>query len=196
MGQPARVHPVDELPDGAALARDARATLTRVGPAVLAAVRSVLGRDAPDVDDVAQESLVAFLRALPEFRGDCDVRSFATGIAVNVALSARRRAARRAPKLDQFARDNADPQPRAGAHDALLQARRTAALRELLDEVPREQAEAMLMRCVLGDSLPEIAAATGTVVNTVRSRIRLARQALAARIGADPTLRELFEVEP
>jgi RNA polymerase sigma-70 factor (ECF subfamily) len=170
------------------------ALLQRLAPRVLAAVRGVLGRDASDAEDVAQESLVVLTRALGSFRGDCSVASFACGIAVRTALRSRRKWLRRwRIAADRHEREVVDA-PADDPDDELLRARRLACLRALLAALPESQAEAFAMRCLLGDSLPEIAAATGTGINTIRSRIRLAKEALAERMRADPTLCDLFEV--
>lgn len=182
-----------------ALRRDRTAVaslLQRLAPRVLAAVRGVLGRDASDAEDVAQESLVALVGALSSFRGDCSVASFACGIAVRTALRSRRKWLRRW-RIDADRQDEAvDVDVPAGdLDDELLRARRLACMRQLLRALPEAQAQAFAMRCLLGDSLPEIAAATGTGINTIRSRIRLAKEALAERVKADPTLSELFEVQ-
>jgi RNA polymerase sigma-70 factor (ECF subfamily) len=67
------------------------------------------------------------------------------------------------------------------------------AIRELLSTLPENQAETLALRVVLGMSLGEVASATGVPLNTVRSRIRLAREALMERIEANPTLLELLE---
>ena len=64
-------------------------------------------------------------------------------------------------------------------------------LRELLEDLPEEQAEALTLRVVMGWSLEEVARASGAPVNTVRSRVRLAKEALRARIEARPALAEL-----
>src|SRR5947207_19184 len=50
-----------------------RDLLRAVGTSLLAAVRAVVGRNAPDVEDIAQETMVAFVQALPAFRGECSV---------------------------------------------------------------------------------------------------------------------------
>lgn len=172
------------------------ALLQRLAPRVLAAVRSVLGRDASDVEDVAQESLVAFVGALSSFRGDCNIASFACGIAIRTALRSRRKWLRRwRIDTDRDARGHVSDAEAGDLDDELLRARRLASLRSLLGALPEPQAQAFAMRCLLGDSLPEIAAATGTGINTIRSRIRLAKAALAERMQADPTLSELFEVQ-
>jgi RNA polymerase sigma factor (sigma-70 family) len=80
-------------------------------------------------------------------------------------------------------------------HDAVFAERRRRVVRELLETLPEEQAETFAMRVAMGFSLPEVAAATGAPLNTVRSRIRLAKEALRRRIDADPKLVELLEVE-
>ena len=67
-------------------------------------------------------------------------------------------------------------------------ARRRRTLRALLDDLPEEQAEALAMRIALGWSLKDIADTTGVPLNTVRSRIRLAKEGLRRRIADDPTL--------
>src|SRR5207248_4801237 len=78
--------------------------------------------------------------------------------------------------------------------DSVAAERRRQVVRELLDELPPEQAETFALRVALGFSLPEVAAATGAPLNTVRSRIRLAKASLKRRIEKDPQLCELLEV--
>ena len=68
--------------------------------------------------------------------------------------------------------------------------RRRRLVRELLERIPEEQAETMAMRFMLGWSLEEIAASTRVPLNTVRSRLRLAKEALRKRIAEDPVLAE------
>ena len=51
------------------------------------------------------------------------------------------------------------------------------------------------MRIVLGFSLEEIATQSGAPLNTVRSRLRLAKERLRSRIESDPALRETLEVQ-
>ncbi len=171
-----------------------RALLNAVAPDVARVARAVLGAGAADLDDVVQEALLGLLHALPSFRGDCSLRRFANRIAVRTALHARRRTGRREAYLAEFARLGRDPES-DGPHEELRVDRRRSLLRQLLDELPEPQAETLALRVVLGFSLEETAAATGVPVNTVRSLVRLAREALRARIEASRTLRELFEVE-
>ena len=51
-----------------------------------------------------------------------------------------------------------------------------------------------MLRVVMGFSLAEVAEATGAPINTVRSRVRLSKEALRRRIEEDPALAETLEV--
>lgn len=169
-----------------ALAGDAgaaRRVLDHVGPSVLHTVRGVLGRTDPDVDDLVQDSLFALLEALPAFRGDSRLRTFATRITTKIAMSTLRRRYRRSePVLG-------DPGAVEGPVDldaALLAGERMALVRMGLARLPRPQGEALMLRWMLGHSLAEVAAITGAPVNTVRSRLRLGRNALVERLREHP----------
>jgi len=54
----------------------------------------------------------------------------------------------------------------------------------------------LALRVMLGWSLEDVAQATGAPLNTVRSRVRLAKEALRRRIEADPSLADRLEVLP
>ncbi len=177
----------------AAAAGDLRATqtlLASVRPRVDRVVRAVLGSSHGEVDDVVQQALIGFTKALPSFRGECQPVSFACRIAVRGAVAASRRSrqarARRddAVELDSIAASPGDAGE--GIEAATDRNRSKAVLRELLGRIPAEQAEAIALRFVLGWSLEEVAEATGAPVNTVRSRVRLGKQALRAAIDGDP----------
>ena len=166
------------------------ALVRRVTPRVTSVVRLVMGAQTADVDDVVQQSLVAFVQALPAFRGECDPSSYASRIAARTAIASRRRARARAAfdgaPLEEATEASGEEDPL----DRALASRRMDLLRELLAAIPEEQAEALGLRVVLGWSLEEIARAAGVPVNTVRSRMRLAKEALRLRIEADPRLAE------
>ena len=86
----------------------------------------------------------------------------------------------------------------AAAEDLHAHLDRCAACRislTLPDELPEEQAETFALRVVLDYSLEQVAAATGAPVNTVRSRVRLAREKLKTKIEADPDLWDVLRGE-
>ena len=169
-----------------------RKLLEALGPRLLRTVRGVLGASHPELDDALQESLLALVRALPAYRGEGDVTGYAVRITLRAAIALRKRYRARAP----------EPEPEERRHEALdphqpedvLAARRREVFRRLLDELPEAQAEALAMRVVLGCSLEETAKLAGVPENTIRSRIRLAREQLKRRIEADG-LWDALEVE-
>jgi RNA polymerase sigma factor (sigma-70 family) len=176
----------------AAAAGDVRATrelVELVAPRVVRAVRAVMGPTHPEVDDATQLALIAFIQALPGFRAECPPVQFAARIAVLTAAGVRRRAAARRVGHD----GSVDVDSIEVVPEELDAARRRAAVRGLLDELPVEQAEALALRLMLGWSLKEIADATGTPLNTVRSRMRLAKDALRKRVASDPALAEALD---
>jgi RNA polymerase sigma factor (sigma-70 family) len=170
----------------------ARKLLEAVAPAVRNVVRRALGRTHPDGDDMLQESLLGFVRALDSFRGECSVLHYARRIALWRVLEEQKRkqAQKRAPEL-AAQRDPDRSAVDARAHADTLAARRRGQLRELLASLRPEQAEALAMRHVLDYSVEEIAQATRVPANTVRSRLRLAKEALRTRISDNPALSEL-----
>jgi RNA polymerase sigma-70 factor (ECF subfamily) len=197
--------PVPES-EAMALAREAAAgsgvatgrLLRLLAPRLSGIVRAIMGAGHPDRDDALQLALIAFVQALPAFRGECDPAGYASTIAVRAALAARKRArAHDARQEAESVRPHVDPCYLHGSlspGDVADAQRRKEILRQLLGALPPEQGEALAMRVVLGWSLEEIATHMNAPVNTVRSRLRLAREAMKRRIEADATLLEALEV--
>ena len=184
----------------AALKGDRSAThalIAALAPHLLRSVRGVLGRYNAEVDDVAQEAALVLLKVLPSYRGEGRVSDFARQTAVLVALNARRSqlAAKRGGHLEPSSVDvdslasSSDGDP----EQTLAQTRAAAAARDLMLSLPGLQAQALALHCVAGCTVAEIAEATGAPLQTVRSRLRLARRALRLRLAAEPTLLELLE---
>lgn len=170
-----------------------RALLVAVSPAMLGVLRALLGAGNPDIDDVLQEALVGFVQALRSFRGESSVLHFARSVALRRALDHRRSRARRGvtSELDEERMIGDAPSPVA----SLLSRVRRDAFRAVLDDLRPEQAETFAMRVLFGYSIEEIAAETRAPLETVRSRLRLAKAAIRGRIEDDPTLLELSETD-
>jgi RNA polymerase sigma factor (sigma-70 family) len=176
---------------------DPRATRTlimSVTPAVLRAARGVLGKDHPDVEDAVQDAVLGFVRALPQFRFECSVLHFACRVAVRTALNARRRGqARGEGRTDMLGHEDPPSMLRSPLEDAASGARRDA-LRELFAVLPTAQAEALVLHLVVGLTIDETAQSCGVPAETIKSRLRLAKQAMRMRANASPALREALEV--
>jgi RNA polymerase sigma-70 factor (ECF subfamily) len=173
-----------------------RQLVEAVGPAMLRAVRKVMGHRTADVEDVLQESVEGLLLALGSFKGECTVLHFACRVAVLSALASRRRASFRA----QFAVDVPDAgeavaSPTPSPMEGVAANRRRQLLALLLDELPPLQAEVLVLHCALGFTVEEVASSVGCPIETVRSRLRLAKQALRERIGASSELAEILEID-
>lgn len=172
----------------ASLEQMTQSPLQEVTPRVTTVVRAVLGAQHSDLDDVVQLSLILFVDALPSFRGECAASGFAARIAARTALRARRRARVREDRTASITREVFAGPPPVASDDAVWSQHRMEVTRGLLDRLPKEQAECLTQRIVLGWSLEEIAQASGAPVNTVRSRIRLAKSSLRRAIEGDPVL--------
>lgn len=171
--------------------------ITLLAPPLLRAIRALLGADHHDVEDLVQEVLVAVVDALPSFRGESTLLHFAIRIATRKVTAARRRAHAVRGWLDRWHKGEQplSPSPSSPRDEAIAE-RRRGLLRDLLAELPDAQAEALVMRLSLGYSIEDIAEITRAPVNTVRSRLRIGKEAMRARVESDPRWAELEDEEP
>ncbi len=162
----------------------ARALVVAVAPTIFRAVRGVLGTAHPDLEDVAQDVALALLQSLPAFRGECSLRHYASRIAVRRALNARRQLGVRARWTADGALDDDERFPVDGATppEVVAAGRRWRVMFALLHSIPESQAEALVLHFILGHTVDEIAAMVSAPVNTVRSRLRVAKETLRAKI--------------
>ncbi len=166
--------------------------VSELAPGVLRALTALLGRQDPDLEDAAQDVLLAVIKALPDFRGESTLLHFAVRIAARKSVLVRRRTRSVLGWLEGFWQgEHPLRQPPSSAHEELRGERQRALLRLLLSKLPDAQAEALLLRVVCGHSIEEISTITQTPFNTVRSRLRLAKEALRQRVEAEPALAEL-----
>ena len=146
-------------------------------------VRYLVGSDA-EVDDFAQNALIAVVRGLGTFAGTGTLNAWADRVvARSVFAELRRRNLRpgepRGPRLVDSIDDHHGHQAPEG-HDDYL-ARRWLARQ--LEGLSVEQRGALVLHFVLEMTVPEIALETGVPPETVRSRIRVAKQQLRASMG-------------
>jgi RNA polymerase sigma-70 factor (ECF subfamily) len=131
-----------------------------------------------------QECLFAALKALGSYRFDGDIRHYVTKIALRIAIGAKRTSVARWQQHDLL---KAEPQSEVPAPvPADWSSDEIDLVRRMLDNLSRLQSEALLMRIVLGFSVEEIAATTGVSRNTVKTRLRLGKNALRKNLRKTP----------
>ncbi|HKU37467.1 MAG TPA: RNA polymerase sigma factor [Polyangiales bacterium] len=155
----------------------AQQLLLELLPRVRNLVRYLVWSDA-DVDDIAQLSLVEIARSFGNYRGEGALSSWADRITMRVTLHHIRRKRTEERRRSALSPDlrvvSGNDQP----DDFTL--RREAA--RLLDELPDDQRQAVVLHHVLGLSMPELAEELGIPFETARSRLRLGIQKLRARV--------------
>jgi RNA polymerase sigma-70 factor, ECF subfamily len=128
-----------------------------------------LGVGVGAVDDVVQEVFLAAYRGSTNYDGRAPVRAWLFGIAVNITRMNRRgelRHRRRVEAAGQHVEPALEP---ASQHAAVDQ------LDRLLAELDDDQRSVVVSIEIEGMSPRDVAAALGVSVNTVYSRLRLAR---------------------
>jgi RNA polymerase sigma-70 factor (ECF subfamily) len=132
-------------------------------------------RDRQAAEDCAQEAYLRAFQAWPRWRPDAPAEAWLHRIAINVAISHRRRERlREAGELIRRLGVPATPDPTDTSGSELL--------RELRD-LPPKQAAALVLRHVHGYTNREIAHALGIPERTVASRLAAARARLQDRLG-------------
>jgi RNA polymerase sigma-70 factor (ECF subfamily) len=167
----------------AAIVGDETATrelLTGILPRVRNLVRYLVRGD-EDVDDIAQDALVAVLEDLPTYRGEGRFEAWVDRVVARLTI-ARLRKRRTFWKRDtQY---NSDLMLASGgaAADEYMHRREMV---KLLDDLPAEQRYVLVLHHALDLTVPEMARELGIPIETVRSRLRLAKARLRSHADAD-----------
>jgi RNA polymerase sigma factor (sigma-70 family) len=184
--QPRRVQAYDgEL--GAAVARAqegdeaAFAVAYRfVQPGLLGYLHGIVGDDA---EDVAADAWLEIARDLGRFKGDgAGFRGWTATIARHRALDhlRRQRVRPRAGGTEQDVLDLPDPH---STHEQALESMSTERALELVRGLPRDQAEAVLLRVVVGLDGPAAARVLGKRPGAVRTAAHRGLKRLARQLG-------------
>jgi RNA polymerase sigma-70 factor, ECF subfamily len=151
--------------------------------------RSVL-RDDHEAEDVVQQTFLQAFTKMADFRGDANLRTWLTRIALNEAL--RRRRARHAgveiAQLDtaqERARSQIYLSPLIGSTPERAAARSQIRrmLEQAIDALPPTFRTVLVMRDVEEASVEETANVLGIKPETVRTRLHRARRMLRERLG-------------
>lgn len=132
-----------------------------------------LGVPPPFVEDVVQEVFLTAHQRLGDFKGRSAPETWLLGIAIRLAANARRR------KHDAVALSDGQRDPSHGPDHELDRRRAVAQLERVLSQLPEEQREIVVLMDLEQLTAPEVAEALEVKLNTVYSRLRLGRAALA-----------------
>jgi RNA polymerase sigma-70 factor (ECF subfamily) len=146
----------------------------------------MMARREAHTDDVAQESMLKVLEALPRFdpNGPAKLSTWILTVTVRTAIDALRRAKKVVPLAasDGAHGDEDDHGPAAEGgvdQEAVLEARDLKARVEAaMAELSDDQRAVLILRAYHDLDYPEIASALGIEEGTVKSRLSRARQAL------------------
>lgn len=145
-----------------------------------------LGMREAELDDIVQEVFVVAHRRLAEFEGRSAITTWLFGITYRVVRDHRRAAAARARREADATGGRPPTEP-----DRKLSRTQTAELLDtLLAKLDDDQRAVLVMAEVAQMTAPEIAELTDTKLNTVYSRLRLARQAFENALAAYRTHHE------
>ncbi|GAA2521094.1 RNA polymerase sigma factor [Streptomyces levis] len=158
-----------------------------VQPGLLGYLRGLVGEDA---EDVASDAWLQIARDLGRFKGDgAGFRGWTATIARHRALDhvRRRRSRPRPGAIEQDVLDLPGPH---STHDQALEAVSTEWALELVRGLPRDQAEAVLLRVIVGLDGPAAARVLGKRPGAVRTATHRGLKRLARRLGPGPETAE------
>jgi RNA polymerase sigma-70 factor (ECF subfamily) len=153
-----------------------------VHPGLLGYLRGLVGEDA---EDVASEAWLEIARDLGRFRGDgAGFRGWTATIARHRALDhlRRRRVRPQSSALEQDVLDLPGPH---STHDQALESLSTERALRLVGGLPQDQAEAVLLRVVVGLDGPSAARVLGKRPGAVRTAAYRGLRRLAAQLGGE-----------
>jgi RNA polymerase sigma-70 factor (ECF subfamily) len=135
-------------------------------------------RRVEDAEEVTQEVFVAVHRHLKTFAGNAQLKTWIYRIAVNCSLNALKKAKRR-PEVSWD--EGFDPEdPKQDVRGAVEKEDRQVKIASFLEEVNMDQKMCLVLRAQEGLSYEDIAKALNININTVRSRLKRARETLMA----------------
>jgi len=134
--------------------------------------------DAELATELCQQSWLRVIEARQQFQAQSSFKTWLFSIARNLLLDEWRRRQRWTDLDDQDIEATEQPELWLQAHQQQL------AFQQLLEALPALQREALLLQ-LEGFSLAEISQICGTGQETIKSRLRYARAAMATALGVD-----------
>ncbi|MFD5425806.1 RNA polymerase sigma factor [Streptomyces sp. NPDC127084] len=158
-----------------------RTVYRAVHPRLLGYIRTLVGE--ADAEDVASESWLQIARDLERFSGDADrFRGWAARIARNRALDHIRMRGRR-PAIGGDETELTGRPAESDTADEAMEALATGRAMELISQLPQDQAEAVVLRVVVGLDAKSAAETLGKRPGAVRTAAHRGLKRLAELLG-------------
>lgn len=145
-----------------------------------------LGTPESNLDDVVQETFATAHRRWHEFEGRSSLKTWLYGIVFNVARALRRELGAKYPAA-LHAERRADPDLLAdggeGPHESAAKREAARFVERFLGRLNQDQRDVFVLAELEQLSAPEIATVVGAPLNTVYSRLRLARLEFAKAVA-------------
>jgi RNA polymerase sigma-70 factor (ECF subfamily) len=138
-----------------------------------------LGVNEADLEDTVHDVFVVVHRRLADYDPSRPLRPWIAGITVRVAADHFKRAHRRHEVLRPDLEPVAGPHP----HHELEARQRQRLLQQMLDRLDPDRRAVVVLHDLEGFSMPEVAEMLEVGVNTLYSRLRLAREQLASDVS-------------
>lgn len=133
-----------------------------------------------EAEEVTQDVFVSVHRHLGNFAGNSSLKTWIYRIAVNCSLNAIRKAKRKQSEVAW--EEGFDPQDtRQDVREGIEKEAKESEINELLGQLNADQKACLLLRAQEGLSYEEIARALNVNVNTVRTRLKRARETLITK---------------
>ncbi len=135
-------------------------------------------RRVEDAEEVTQEVFVAVHRHLKTFAGNAQLKTWIYRIAVNCSLNALKKGKR---TMEVAWDEGFDPEdPKQDVRGSVEKEDQQVKIASLLEELNTDQKMCLVLRAQEGLSYEDIAKALNININTVRSRLKRARETLMA----------------
>lgn len=146
-----------------------------------------LGARERDIEDLAHDVFVVVYRALPKFEAGRPLKPWLFGIAFRVVSDYRRRSRFAREQLSEdepVAPIDSDGAAAGDPERAASQAQDRALVLRALATLPLDQRAVFVAHEIDGTSIPELQESLGLSINTLYSRLRLARAKFASAVLA------------
>lgn len=163
-----------------------RALVDRHEQAVARVVTAMLG-PGDDADDVGQETFVRLFRAKTDFRGDAQLRTYLTRIAMNLCCDVLERRKKQSGWVRLTGSDDDDEVQLASpdAADPIEEAERNETLRQAVESLDAKHKAVVVLRILEDRSTRDTAVLLGVPEGTVMSRLTRALGKLKVTLGPE-----------